>query len=320
MLVRADRDHRHRRTRRRRLRRHDDNWTAGLGCTRRGRRIAHRRTARTNPHRRRTHRPTPPQPPPPPSRSPTTTSSRPTERRRLKPRMPAGGTSVTPMRASGLPTSPLTSVTAGGPRSSARHPSARGCGADRGPPLTHGQPPAGDGAPGGRQAAHAVTARRRAARPIDSAGRARGASSHPDAGLRRREQAGVIRVIAVKSTFRLGPVAALMSEELEHVCWPHGHRIHLEHGEEPVQIERHRPHRVRPAPPSDKLEIAVHERISQRISGAHRRARRTGPDTGTGSSPHAHSPLRSCRGCPKITRVLGDRASCAAITERGLGL
>ena len=103
------------------------------------------------------------------------------------------------------------------------------------------------------------------------------------------------------------PVATLMSEELEHVRRPHRHRIRVDHGEEHLQVERHRPHRVRPTPASDELEIAVNERITQRVTRLTRR--RHGPDqTRERIHPrHAHSPPRPGRGCPKITRVLGVR-------------
>jgi len=53
-----------------------------------------------------------------------------------------------------------------------------------------------------------------------------------------------------------------VSEELEHVRRPHGHRIRADHGEEHLQVERHRPHRVWSAPAGDELEVTVDERIS----------------------------------------------------------
>jgi hypothetical protein len=63
------------------------------------------------------------------------------------------------------------------------------------------------------------------------------------------------------------PVAALMGQELEHVRRPHGHRVLRHDREEHLQIERHRPQRVRPAPARDELEIAVDERIAERVTG-----------------------------------------------------
>ena len=95
-------------------------------------------------------------------------------------------------------------------------------------------------------------------------------------------------------------VAALMGQELEHV-----HRPRRLTGassttaEEHLQIERHRPQRVRPTPPRDELEIGVHERITQRVARPHPTATQTGPDTETGSSPNAPSTLRTRRGCPQ---------------------
>jgi hypothetical protein len=59
----------------------------------------------------------------------------------------------------------------------------------------------------------------------------------------------------------------LLSEELEHIRGRHGHRDAINDGEEHLQVERHRPHRVRPTPPADELEIAVNKRLTQRVSG-----------------------------------------------------
>ena len=72
------------------------------------------------------------------------------------------------------------------------------------------------------------------------------------------------------------PIAALLGEELEHIRRPSPSPGPVDHGEEHLQVERHRPHRVRPTPPSDELEIAVNERITQCVTRLTRR--RHGPD------------------------------------------
>jgi hypothetical protein len=40
----------------------------------------------------------------------------------------------------------------------------------------------------------------------------------------------------------------------------------VDDAEEHLQVERHRSHRVRPTPPRDELEIAIHERLTQRVA------------------------------------------------------
>ena len=56
-----------------------------------------------------------------------------------------------------------------------------------------------------------------------------------------------------------------MREELEHIRGRDLHRILGDHGEERLQIEGHRPQRVRPRPTSDELQIPIHHRIAQPI-------------------------------------------------------
>jgi hypothetical protein len=85
-----------------------------------------------------------------------------------------------------------------------------------------------------------------------------------------------------------------MSEELEHVRRPHLHRIPINDGEEHLQVERHRPHRVRSTPPSHELEIAVHKPITKRVPkltgwrhGADETREGVHPGTLTAGPPHA---------------------------------
>jgi len=69
-----------------------------------------------------------------------------------------------------------------------------------------------------------------------------------------------------------------MREELEHVRRSLFYRVLADHREERLQIERNRPHRVRPRPPSHELQIAIHQRITKAIP-LHARRRNT-PDQG----------------------------------------
>jgi hypothetical protein len=62
-----------------------------------------------------------------------------------------------------------------------------------------------------------------------------------------------------------------MRQELEHVRRFDRHRLLRHDREEHLQIKRHRPQRVRPAPPGDELEIAVDEWVTKRVTGLTRR-------------------------------------------------
>ena len=94
-------------------------------------------------------------------------------------------------------------------------------------------------------------------------------------------------------------ITALRSEELEHVRRRHLHRVLRHHREERLQIERHRPQRVRPTPTSDELQIAIHQRMHRARNGRHHQQSTTEPDTEKSSSVQAPSTTRPCRGCPK---------------------
>jgi hypothetical protein len=65
-----------------------------------------------------------------------------------------------------------------------------------------------------------------------------------------------------------------MSEEVEHIHRSDLARILRDHREEHLQIERHRPQRVRPRPASDELQIPVNERITKPIPHLTRGSRR----------------------------------------------
>ena len=57
---------------------------------------------------------------------------------------------------------------------------------------------------------------------------------------------------------------ALGGDERHHIRRRHPHRGLVDEREEHLQIERHRPDRVRPRPSPKKLEIRVHERMTDR--------------------------------------------------------
>jgi hypothetical protein len=69
-------------------------------------------------------------------------------------------------------------------------------------------------------------------------------------------------------------ITALGGEELEHVRRRHRHRIPPHDAEERLQIERRRLQRVRPTPASNEVEIAIHERITERVTGLTQRRHR----------------------------------------------
>ena len=61
------------------------------------------------------------------------------------------------------------------------------------------------------------------------------------------------------------PVTPLMRQELEHIRRGDLHRVLPDHREERLQIEGHRPQRVRPAPARHELQIPVHQPLTQAI-------------------------------------------------------
>jgi hypothetical protein len=61
------------------------------------------------------------------------------------------------------------------------------------------------------------------------------------------------------------PITTLISQKLDYVSRCHRHRLLRHDREERLQIERHRPQRVRPSPPSHKLQIPIHQRITEPI-------------------------------------------------------
>ena len=65
------------------------------------------------------------------------------------------------------------------------------------------------------------------------------------------------------------PVAALMRQELEHVRRGHLDRVLVDDREERLQIERHRPQRVRPSPARHELQIASRPADHRARNGPH---------------------------------------------------
>jgi hypothetical protein len=61
-------------------------------------------------------------------------------------------------------------------------------------------------------------------------------------------------------------IPALMGQELEHIRRGDLHRALPGHREERLQIEGHRPQRVRPAPACHELQIPVHQPLTQAIT------------------------------------------------------
>jgi hypothetical protein len=56
-----------------------------------------------------------------------------------------------------------------------------------------------------------------------------------------------------------------MSQEIEHIRRGDLHRVLPGHREKRLQIEGHRPQRVRPAPAGHELQIPVHQPVAQAI-------------------------------------------------------
>ena len=96
-----------------------------------------------------------------------------------------------------------------------------------------------------------------------------------------------------------GTVSTLMREELEHVGSHHVERRLVDDREECLQVMSDSAQRVRPTPPTDELQVAVDDGITQARNGSRPRAKRTGRQQGTDSSRHAPSHPPPARGCPQ---------------------
>jgi len=57
-----------------------------------------------------------------------------------------------------------------------------------------------------------------------------------------------------------------MGQELEHVNSGDLDRVLADHGEERLQIERHRSQGVRPGPSRDELQIPVHQPVTEAVT------------------------------------------------------
>src|SRR5207302_1094987 len=62
------------------------------------------------------------------------------------------------------------------------------------------------------------------------------------------------------------PVTPLIGQELEHIRRGDLDRALRDNGEERLQVESHRPQRVRPAPARHELQIPVHQPIAQPVT------------------------------------------------------
>ena len=112
-------------------------------------------------------------------------------------------------------------------------------------------------------------------------------------------------------------VAALMSQELEHIRRRHLDRILADHREERLQIERHRPQRVRPRPTRDELQITIHQRITQLETGITTSSQRTNQTRRKAHPPRLPAHPDRVADVRKITRVLGDLLGRQGAPERG---
>ena len=105
-----------------------------------------------------------------------------------------------------------------------------------------------------------------------------------------------------------------MSEELEHVDRRDIHRCLVDHREERLQVVRDRPQRVRPAPPANELEIPIHDRITQHVTGLARGRHRPNEDRKGAHPATLPAALERIADAVRITRVLGvqghPRGSC----------
>src|SRR5687768_14550987 len=102
-----------------------------------------------------------------------------------------------------------------------------------------------------------------------------------------------------------GTVSTLMREELEHVGSHHVERRLFHDREECLQVMSDGAQRVRPTPPTDELQVAVDDGITQDVTGHARE--RSGPDDNRKRTYPVRLPatLRQPTDAPKITRVSG---------------
>ncbi len=100
-------------------------------------------------------------------------------------------------------------------------------------------------------------------------------------------------------------VAALMGEEVEHICGHDLGRVLVDHTEEGLQVMRDRPKRVRPGPARHERQVRVDQRITQFETGL--TTARRGPDQARkGAHPCMILAASEIHGDTRwITRVLG---------------
>ena len=121
---------------------------------------------------------------------------------------------------------------------------------------------------------------------------------------------------------------------LEHISRLHRRRVLSHHGEERLQVERQRPQRVGSDPASHELEIAIKQRMTERIAGLTPTTRRPEPGMGRNSSEQTPNIQRDTRGCnvdhpciersawrggSRLTRAMAGGRSAHAVRRRAGG-
>jgi hypothetical protein len=115
-----------------------------------------------------------------------------------------------------------------------------------------------------------------------------------------------------------------VSEELEHVSRLHVDRLLVDDTEERLQVERDRPQRVGLNPTRHELQIAIKQKMAERVTGLTRQRDGTN-QAREEASEHVPSARRDTRGCnidhPCIKRSVrsttaGRRTERAYISNR----
>src|SRR5258707_11501489 len=106
-----------------------------------------------------------------------------------------------------------------------------------------------------------------------------------------------------------------MGQKIEHVCRGDLRRVFPHNGEERIQVKRHRPHSVRPAPARHELEIPVHQPVAQLVTNLARSRHST---LNTREAAHLSTqpgPAGKNTEATRITRVLSDRRGIVRPTD-----
>ena len=103
-----------------------------------------------------------------------------------------------------------------------------------------------------------------------------------------------------------------MSQKLEHIRRGDLHRILPGHRKERLQIEGHRPQRVRPAPARHELQIPVHQPLAQPVTDLARPRHETHKTREVSHFSNFPARVREQPGTTRITCVLSVRRAAHA--------